>query len=113
MSRLRARMFAVIVAASLMIGASAVQAQPARGNSGSKGGAAISWINAAWTWLNGFWLGSPTESGKGVSPIRSISAPLGVSPRTTPPSGSPGGGMQTNGNTGSCIDPMGGSQCAV
>lgn len=113
MSRLRTRVFAVAVAASLMIGASAVQAQPARGNSG-KGGAAVSWVNAAWTWLNAVWLGVPAESGKGVSPIRSISAPLVVSPGTTPTTGWPGGGVQRNGNTGSCIDPMGGGlDCSV
>jgi hypothetical protein len=113
MSRLRTRVFAVAVAASLMIGASAVQAQPARESSAGKG-AAISWINAAWTLLNGFWLGVPVESGKGVSPIRSISAPLVVSPSTTPPTGWPGGGVQRNGNSGSCIDPMGGGlDCAV
>lgn len=112
MSRLRTRVFAVAVAASLLIGASAVQAQPARGNS-AKGGAATSWIDAAWTWLNAFWLGGVVESGKGVSPIRSISAPLVVSPRTTPPA-YPGGGVQRNGNTGSCIDPMGGGlDCAM
>ena len=108
MSRLRTRVFAVAVAASLMIGASAAQAQPARGSSAGKG-AAISWINAAWTWLNGFWLGAPVESGKGVSPIRSISAPLVVSPSATPSTGWSGGGMDLNGNNGSCIDPMGGA----